>query len=469
MAKLIINPTSGAKKEIPVAGKIVSIGRDPTNDLVLSDAMVSRRHAILERRGEQFVIRDNRSSNGTLVNGDRVVSEQPLRDGDLIAIGSARLLFAAENAADAPPPVAPAGPLVTQPVPVQPAPPNPAPPSAPPRAPRQPGQPGLSCVACGAQASPFDNFCRQCGEQLPDSSAKQIACKSCSAVVMLPAKFCGACGKVLLSEVPRPHAGGQAQPVQPAQPAPPQPAPADPGAPAHPPHAAEPARPSPTSGGASPSSVPADIQNPHDVLGTPPEDSGPVGRISGSVVPKLELERAPTPIQRIRSSPRAASRRPSTGPQVALGRPAGFWIRFAAYSVDSFIVSLPVLLATGVWAFSLMEQGAMASLREITPSVFLLPVIGGISSLVLSIVYPVYFWALRGATPGKQIFGLKVVTMSGETPLGWRRAMLRVVGYTINSFVLGIGFLLIALSEDKRGLHDRLADTCVVWRSSTGS
>ena len=84
---------------------------------------------------------------------------------------------------------------------------------------------------------------------------------------------------------------------------------------------------------------------------------------------------------------------------------------------------------------------------------------------MLSIVYPVYFWALRGATPGKQILGLSVVTMSGETPIGWRRAMLRVMGYTINSFVLGIGFLLIAVSDDKRGLHDRLADTCVVWRS----
>ena len=201
MAKLIINSTSGAKKEIPVAGKIISVGRDPSNDLVLLDAMVSRRHAILERRGEQFVIRDNSSSNGTLVNGDRVVSEQPLRDGDLIAIGSARLLFAAENAADAAPPVIPAGPLVTQPMPVSPA---PAPPSAPPRATRQPdpAQPGLSCVVCGAQASPFDSFCRQCGEQLPDSSAKQIACKSCGAVVMPPAKFCGACGQVLLSAVP---------------------------------------------------------------------------------------------------------------------------------------------------------------------------------------------------------------------------------------------------------------------------
>jgi uncharacterized RDD family membrane protein YckC len=146
-----------------------------------------------------------------------------------------------------------------------------------------------------------------------------------------------------------------------------------------------------------------------------------------------------------------------------MGRPAGFWIRLAAYSIDSFVVSLPMLVATGAWAFWLMEEGGVVSL-EVTPSMFLLPIIGGVASLVFSIVYPVYFWAVRGATPGKQVLGLKVLTMDGVTPIGWRRAMLRVMGYIINSMVAGIGFLLIAVSEDKRGLHDRLADTCVVWR-----
>ena len=302
---------------------------------------MSRRHAILERRGEEFVIRDNSSSNGTLVNGDRVVGEQPLRDGDLIAIGSARLLFAAENAVDASPPVA--GPLATQPMPVTPALPLP---SALPRVPRQPGQAGLSCVACGEQASPFDYFCRQCGEQLPDSSAKQIACKSCSAVVMLPAKFCGACGKVLLSEVPRPHAGGPAQPVPPASsahpqpvapvqpqpvPAQPQPAPVQPQpvAPAQPQPAPiappVPVHSSPAPGSAAPSSAPADVKNPREAMGVPPDDGTPVGRVSGSVVPQpepAEPQRAPAPIRQIRSSPRAASRRPSTGSQATMGRPA---------------------------------------------------------------------------------------------------------------------------------------------------
>ena len=101
MAKLVINPTSASKKEIPIGSRVISIGRDPSNDLVLSDSMVSRRHAILEQRDDIFVLRDNNSSNGTLVNGDKVEAEKTLRDGDLVAIGSSRLLFQLEDGAAA--------------------------------------------------------------------------------------------------------------------------------------------------------------------------------------------------------------------------------------------------------------------------------------------------------------------------------------------------------------------------------
>ena len=92
MAKLIVNPTSSSRREIHLSRTLVSIGRDPSNDLVLPDAMVSRRHAVIEYRGSQYYLRDCNSSNGSLVNGDRV-SERNLRDGDLVAIGTARLLF----------------------------------------------------------------------------------------------------------------------------------------------------------------------------------------------------------------------------------------------------------------------------------------------------------------------------------------------------------------------------------------
>src|SRR6266545_610376 len=95
MAKLIINPTSSSRREIALARTLMSIGRDPSNDVVLPDAMVSRRHAVIEYRGSQYFLRDCNSSNGSLVNGDRV-SERSLRDGDLVAIGTARLLFREE-------------------------------------------------------------------------------------------------------------------------------------------------------------------------------------------------------------------------------------------------------------------------------------------------------------------------------------------------------------------------------------
>ncbi|MGD8898216.1 MAG: FHA domain-containing protein, partial [Acidobacteriota bacterium] len=98
MAKLIINPTAANRREIALSREeIVTIGRDPSNDLVLPDAMVSRRHAVIERRGTQFFLRDCNSANGSVVNGDRV-SERGLRDGDLVAIGSMRLLFREEPA-----------------------------------------------------------------------------------------------------------------------------------------------------------------------------------------------------------------------------------------------------------------------------------------------------------------------------------------------------------------------------------
>ena len=92
MAKLIINPTSPSRRESMLPKSVLSIGRDPTNDLVLPDSMVSRRHAVVEYQGSQYFLRDCSSSNGVLVNGDRV-SERTLRDGDVVAIGSSRLLF----------------------------------------------------------------------------------------------------------------------------------------------------------------------------------------------------------------------------------------------------------------------------------------------------------------------------------------------------------------------------------------
>src|SRR5688500_7437516 len=99
MAKLIVNPTSSARREIPLARTLLSIGRDPSNDIVLPDAMVSRRRASVEYRDSQHYLRACASSHGSLVNGDRV-SEQSLRHGELVASGTARRLFRDDRVAE---------------------------------------------------------------------------------------------------------------------------------------------------------------------------------------------------------------------------------------------------------------------------------------------------------------------------------------------------------------------------------
>jgi uncharacterized RDD family membrane protein YckC len=76
------------------------------------------------------------------------------------------------------------------------------------------------------------------------------------------------------------------------------------------------------------------------------------------------------------------------------------------------------------------------------------------------IFYHLLLGSARGDA-GKSLLGLTVVTDSGETPIGYGRALLRFVGYAASFLLLGLGFLLIAFSPDRRALHDRIAGTRV--------
>jgi pSer/pThr/pTyr-binding forkhead associated (FHA) protein len=77
---------------LPLAADVMHIGRSPAADIVLDDSSVSRRHALLARRGAETVILDDRSLNGLRVNGERV-NEAVLHDGDLIVLGQVTLRF----------------------------------------------------------------------------------------------------------------------------------------------------------------------------------------------------------------------------------------------------------------------------------------------------------------------------------------------------------------------------------------
>jgi hypothetical protein len=71
---------------IPLTGDVMHIGRGLSAELRLDEASVSRRHAILVPRPTGARILDDRSSNGTFVNGRRV-QQADLQNGDVIVIG----------------------------------------------------------------------------------------------------------------------------------------------------------------------------------------------------------------------------------------------------------------------------------------------------------------------------------------------------------------------------------------------
>jgi DNA-binding CsgD family transcriptional regulator len=76
----------------------LTLGTDAANDLVLpADSTLSRLHAVLERYGAGWCVRDLDSRNGTFVNGQRVWRERPLRSGDELRVGATRLVYRSEE------------------------------------------------------------------------------------------------------------------------------------------------------------------------------------------------------------------------------------------------------------------------------------------------------------------------------------------------------------------------------------
>jgi dipeptidyl aminopeptidase/acylaminoacyl peptidase len=94
-AKLTFESGPFAGRIVALPNQVVSVGRAPDNDVVVSDPATSGRHGRIEVRSGAFWISDLGSTNGTLVNGEPVIERQ-LSHGDLIAIGQNTIRFTLE-------------------------------------------------------------------------------------------------------------------------------------------------------------------------------------------------------------------------------------------------------------------------------------------------------------------------------------------------------------------------------------
>ena len=122
-----------------------------------------------------------------------------------------------------------------------------------------------------------------------------------------------------------------------------------------------------------------------------------------------------------------------------------------AYIIDAILVDIVLGLLSAITGLRLIAFRA--------EHFDLLP------SLVPLVVFWFYFALMesseRGATIGKMVVGLRVVTEQGQR-LSFANATGRYFAKFISTLILGIGFIMIAFTERKRGLHDMIASTLVV-------
>ncbi len=92
MAEIIVKFDDKIIERIVTEKKRLTIGRTQENDIVLENRGVSRRHAMIEFNDQAAVVVDNESLNGTFVN-NRKITEEVLRDDDVITIGKYSLIY----------------------------------------------------------------------------------------------------------------------------------------------------------------------------------------------------------------------------------------------------------------------------------------------------------------------------------------------------------------------------------------
>jgi uncharacterized RDD family membrane protein YckC len=137
---------------------------------------------------------------------------------------------------------------------------------------------------------------------------------------------------------------------------------------------------------------------------------------------------------------------------------AGFWIRFLAYVIDSLVLSV-VFCPLGI-VFGL--AGSAAELDDNSPEMM----IGNMGLNVVSIVAGWLYQSLLEssswqATIGKKLLKLKVTDIDGNR-LGFGKATGRYFGKILSGMICLIGFIMVAFTEKKQGLHDIMAGTLVV-------
>ncbi|MHA6206302.1 RDD family protein [Dyella soli] len=156
----------------------------------------------------------------------------------------------------------------------------------------------------------------------------------------------------------------------------------------------------------------------------------------------------------------------------ALADYAGFWKRVAAYVLDAIVLWIPNMLISGMFgANKAAESYLQAKLAAGTDPQLAIEAFNnyfhalGPALLAQTVLTWLYFALCESspwqATLGKRALGIRVTGMDGQR-INFMRATGRYFGKLLSAFILCIGFLMVAWTQRKQGLHDLLAQTLVL-------
>lgn len=153
-----------------------------------------------------------------------------------------------------------------------------------------------------------------------------------------------------------------------------------------------------------------------------------------------------------------------------VGEYAGFLSRAGAFITDLIIDALVLLVANWfvsalMMHFTRIDINACPPIQPFTLSALACETTHWSMLLFTALFGPLYyffFWILSGQTPGKYLFGLRIVRMNGHRMNLWN-CLVRYLGYYLSFICLGLGYFNILINDRRQGWHDKLAGTCVVY------
>ena len=135
---------------------------------------------------------------------------------------------------------------------------------------------------------------------------------------------------------------------------------------------------------------------------------------------------------------------------------AGFGIRFGAKFLDGLILGVPFFV---VFLIVIIPTASTRAPEEFS----ILPALLQFGFMAVHLAYQIFFLGKYGATPGKMICKLKVVTSAGE-PINYARATGRAFAEILSGMICYIGYIMAAFDGQKRALHDHMCNTRVVMK-----